>query len=59
MVMLFDAVMGLGCGCCPPIPVEDLPDIVCHHCKKVLLSARGKAEVASAPAAELDMEPRA
>jgi hypothetical protein len=40
MVALFDLAMGLGCACCNPFAPEQLPDIVCHACKKVLYTAR-------------------
>ena len=39
MVALFDVALGLGCSCCNPFAAE-LPDIVCHQCKKVLYSTR-------------------
>ncbi len=51
MVALFDAVFGLGCSCCLPMP-EDVPDIVCHNCKKVLYTTRPEA------LESLDLEPR-
>lgn len=53
MVALFDLALGLGCGCCNPY-VAELPDIVCHKCKKVLYSTR---EQPAAPG-ELDVTPR-
>lgn len=40
MVALFDLAMGLGCACCNPFGPGRVPDIVCHKCKAVLLSAR-------------------
>ena len=40
MVALFDLALGLGCACCNPFPPGELPDIVCHSCKKVLYTAR-------------------
>jgi hypothetical protein len=66
MVALFDTVMGLGCNCCLPPDEADIPDIVCHRCKKVLLTTRERAAAAEAassasagsPAPELDLEPR-
>jgi hypothetical protein len=58
MVALFDLALGLGCSCCNPFSAE-LPDIVCHQCKKVLYSTRPVPQAESAPAAELDMAPRA
>jgi hypothetical protein len=55
MVALFDMALGLGCSCCiGPMPGEaDVPDIVCHQCKKVLYSSRAEMQP------PLDMEPRA
>jgi hypothetical protein len=54
MVTLFDWALGLGCGCCNPVGAAvDVPDIVCHKCKKVLYSTR--QPVHEPP---LDMEPR-
>jgi hypothetical protein len=58
MVALFEMVLGLGCGCCLP-PPEDLPDLVCHKCRKVLYSARATPPATSEQVApELDMNPR-
>jgi hypothetical protein len=52
MVALFDMALGLGCGCCNPMVGEvDVPDIVCHQCRKVLYSRRAE------PERPLDMEP--
>jgi len=53
MVTLFDWALGLGCGCCSPGGPVDVPDIVCHNCKKVLYTTRSQAQE------PLDMEPRA
>ena len=53
MVALFDLALGLGCGCCNPYAAE-LPDILCHQCKKVLYTTRETA----APSQELDVTPR-
>ena len=55
MVSLFEAALGIGCSCCNPFGGE-LPDIVCHACKKVLYTAR---ENATPPpgSAELDLTP--
>ena len=60
MVALFDTVMGLGCNCCLPPDEADIPDIVCHRCKKVLLTTRERAAAAGMGSAEpeLNMEPR-
>jgi hypothetical protein len=62
MVALFDLALGLGCGCCNPF-ADQLPDIVCHRCKKVLYSTREQPpETAppptSAPVDDLDLTPR-
>ena len=63
MVALFDIALGLGCSCCNPFAAE-LPDIVCHQCKKVLYTTRDsgaqpEAAPAGAPGAdEFDMTPR-
>ncbi len=51
MVALFDWALGLGCGCCNPMAAE-VPDIVCHQCKKVLYTTRPPAQEQP-----LDMEP--
>ena len=51
MVALFDTALGLGCSCCIPMP-EDVPDIKCHKCKKVLYTTRPEAQE------PLNMEPR-
>ena len=39
MVALFDLALGLGCACCNPFGPDQLPDIVCHACQKVLYTA--------------------
>ena len=60
MVALFDLAMGLGCACCNPFAPDQLPDIVCHACKKVLYTARHAApEEANGSAAmdPLDLTP--
>jgi hypothetical protein len=58
MVALFDIALGLGCSCCNPF-AADLPDIVCHKCKKVLYTTRQSAPPPETPApGELDMTPR-
>lgn len=60
MVALFDIAMGLGCSCCNPFAAQ-LPDIVCHKCRKVLYTTGGtptSADAGSAPAEELDLTPR-
>ena len=41
MVALVDLALGAGCACCNPFgSPQELPDIVCHACKKVLYTAR-------------------
>jgi hypothetical protein len=55
MVALFDVALGIGCSCCNPFGGE-VPDIVCHACKKVLYTMREDA-VPAAIAPELDMTP--
>lgn len=64
MVALFDMALGLGCSCCNPF-ARDLPDVVCHKCKKVLYTTRepdappDTATTGAPPATgELDMTPR-
>jgi len=63
MVALFDIALGLGCSCCNPFAAQ-VPDIVCHQCKKVLYTtsdsgALTEAGASGAPApGELDMTPR-
>jgi len=57
MVALFEMALGLGCSCCIPFGAE-LPDIVCHKCRKVLYSASGTPAATSEQPAELDMTPR-
>ena len=60
---MFDIALGLGCGCCNPFAAE-LPDIVCHQCKKVLYTTRNSGAQSEAAAAgaptpgEFDMTPR-
>ena len=49
MVAQFDLALGLGCGCCSPYGAAQVPDIVCHQCKKILYTTR--------PPEPLDMEP--
>jgi hypothetical protein len=61
MVALFDLALGLGCACCNPFAPGQLPDIVCHACKKVLYTAREPApeEAVVADAVDpLDLTPR-
>jgi hypothetical protein len=55
MVGLFDVALGLGCACCMPCAGE-LPDIVCHACRKVLYTARQDAPPPGG-APELDLTP--
>jgi hypothetical protein len=45
MVALMDLALGAGCACCNPFSggPQELPDIVCHACKKVLYTARQSA----------------
>jgi hypothetical protein len=63
MVALFDMAMGLGCNCCRPYGME-LPDIVCHQCKKVLYTTNppglppDEAPASPAKPDDLDMTPR-
>ncbi len=63
MVALFDIALGLGCSCCNPFAAQ-LPDIVCHQCKKVLYTTRdsgaqSEATATGAPTSgEFDMTPR-
>lgn len=58
MVALFEMALGLGCSCCNPFAAE-LPDIVCHKCRKVLYSARETPPPTDAqPPGDLDMTPR-
>lgn len=60
MVALFDIALGLGCSCCTPL-AENLPDIVCHACKKVLYTTRAEGLPADSRTAqslpELDLTP--
>ena len=63
MVSLFDAILGMGCSCCNPY-ADQLPDIACHACKKVLYTWRGATTAGTAPgeavnsvAPELDLTP--
>lgn len=59
MVAIFEMALGLGCHCCYPIPPGELPDIVCHKCRKVLYSARDTPPpTREQPAGDLDMTPR-
>ena len=60
MVAQFDIALGLGCSCCNPLAAQ-LPDIVCHKCKKVLYTTRDPAADAPArePVDDLDLTPRA
>jgi len=58
MVALFEMVLGLGCSCCIPM-AEDLPDLVCHKCSKVLYSARNPPPPTNEQPDDLDMTPRA
>jgi hypothetical protein len=55
MVAWIDAALGLGCACCNPF-ADQIPDIVCQGCKKVLYTTRGDA-AANAPAPELNLDP--
>jgi hypothetical protein len=62
MVALFDLALGLGCGCCNPF-ADQLPDIVCYRCKKVLYTTREQGVEAATPPAQspkddLDLTPR-
>jgi hypothetical protein len=44
MIALMDLALGAGCACCNPFGgPRELPDIVCHACKKVLYTARDPA----------------
>jgi hypothetical protein len=44
MVALVDLALGAGCACCNPFASpQELPDIVCHACKKVLYTAQPSA----------------
>jgi hypothetical protein len=44
MVALVDLALGAGCACCNPFgSPQELPDIVCHACKKVLYTAQRPA----------------
>ncbi len=61
MVALFDIALGLGCSCCTPL-AANLPDIVCHACKKVLYTTRAEGlprdeSRPSQPLPELDLTP--
>jgi hypothetical protein len=58
MVALFDIALGLGCSCCNPFAAQ-LPDIVCHQCKKVLYTTREPTPTDAPPADSLDLTPRA
>jgi hypothetical protein len=60
MVALFEMALGIGCACCIPYAV-DLPDIVCHKCRKVLYSPREPAAASAdtPPGEGLDLTPRA
>jgi hypothetical protein len=58
MVALFEMALGLGCSCCHPF-ADDLPDLVCHKCHKVLYSPRGTPPATSEQGdGGLDMSPR-
>jgi len=57
MVALFDVAMGIGCACCNPFGAE-IPDIVCHACRKVLYSQREGAVTAQPPDPDLDLTPK-
>ena len=55
MVALFDLALGLGLRLLQPLAPAELPDIVCHACKKVLYTtpAIRKAPARKRRAAEL------
>lgn len=58
MVALFDLALGIGCACCNPFPPGELPDIVCHACRKTLYTAKASAENGGARTPEpLDLAP--
>ena len=40
MLNLLDQSMGFGCMCCSPSP-DEIPDVVCHACKRVIYTALG------------------
>jgi hypothetical protein len=53
MIALMDLALGAGCACCNPFAgPQELPDIVCHACKKVLYSAQQRTSEES-----LDLTP--
>ena len=57
MVALFDVAMGIGCACCNPFGAE-IPDIVCHACRKVLYSQREGAAATPSAEPDLDLSPK-
>ncbi|HVY79407.1 MAG TPA: hypothetical protein VG994_00370 [Steroidobacteraceae bacterium] len=61
MIALMDLALGAGCACCNPFTSpSELPDIVCHACRKVLYTAQQPAaEETAVPASvePLDLTP--